>query len=501
MSARILIADDDPVQRHLLESLCHRFGYEAETVACGEAALARLRAQGGEPIHLLILDLVMPDLDGMAVLARLKEASAHLPVIALTSQAGIESALAAIRAGAQDFVVKPAGPERLQVAIKNALHAAKLAEDLRFLERRTSGTLAFSDLAGGSADMARAIRQGEKAAKSSIPVLLEGEPGTGKDIFARAIHGASARRGRAFVAVNCAALPDALAGAILFGGDAGEKSPGKFLEAHGGTLFLDKICELPMAAQAELLHALQQGMVHPSGAKRPVKADVRLIFSASRNLIERVTSGYFREDLFFRINVCPISLPPLRARQADIAGLAGRFCARFAAEEGKGVRGICAEALALLGSYDWPGNLRQLENAVFRAVVLAGGDELTVADFPQIAARVGGFDVRVPAAPPPALRPARPAKEFVRVELRDPNVLPLLDAQGHTRPLDQLEAAAIQFALAHCRGQMSAVARKLGIGRSTLYRKLKQYGLEPQGSEPQGLEPACEDETRVVGSA
>jgi DNA-binding NtrC family response regulator len=477
MSARILIADDDPVQRQLLETLCHRFGYQAATVASGQAALDRLRAPGSDPIGLLILDLVMPDLDGMAVLGRLKEAGSTLPIIVLTSQGSVDSALVAIRAGAQDFVVKPAGLERLQVAIKNTLQAARLAEEVRGLSRRTLGNLLFGDLAGESAEMTRAIRQGEKAAKSAIPVLLEGEPGTGKEMFARAIHGASARRGRPFVAVNCAALPDPLADAVLFGGDAGEKIPGKFIEAHGGTLFLDRICELPLTAQAGLLHALQQGMVHPGGAKRPVKADVRLIFAANRNLIERVTGGHFREDLFFRINVFPISLPPLRARPADIAGLAQRFCARFSAEEGKRLRGICAEALALLASYDWPGNVRQLENAVFRAVALAEGDELTVADFPQIAARAGGFDVRVPAAP--ARRMPRD-KEFVRVEVRDPNVLALLDARGHTRPLGQLEAETIKFALTHYRGQMSEVARKLGIGRSTLYRKLKEYNLEPE---------------------
>jgi DNA-binding NtrC family response regulator len=186
--------------------------------------------------------------------------------------------------------------------------------------------------------------------------------------------------------------------------------------------------------------------------------------------------------------VFPISIPPLRARRDDIASLACRFCGRFAAAEGKPVRGICAEALALLGAYDWPGNVRQLENAVFRAVVLADGGELTVAEFPQIAARVEGFDVRIPAAPIPAARQAHPAKEFVRVEVRDPNVLALLDENGNPRHLDRLEADAIKFALVHYRGQMSAVARKLGIGRSTLYRKLKRQDLLKQHD----LEPAPE---------
>ncbi|MCI0600448.1 MAG: sigma 54-interacting transcriptional regulator, partial [Beijerinckiaceae bacterium] len=295
MSERILIADDDPVQRRLLESLCHRLGYEAESVAGGEAALARLRSPVALPISLMILDLVMPDLDGMAVLARLKEAGETLPIIVETSQGSIDSALSAIRAGAADFVVKPPGAERLQASIKNALHAAHLAENLRLLGRRAAGILRFEDLAAASAEMARAAGQGERAAKSSIPILLEGEPGTGKEIFARAIHGASPRRGRAFVAVNCAALPEESAERVLFGDHGGRvKDPGKFAAAHGGTLFLDQICELPLEGQAKLLRALSERLVHPAGAGRPVKADVRLISAVSGNLIELVKHGRFR---------------------------------------------------------------------------------------------------------------------------------------------------------------------------------------------------------------
>jgi DNA-binding NtrC family response regulator len=497
MSARILIADDDAIQRRLLESLCNRFGYEVETAPNGEETLFRLRSLSAPKIDLLILDLAMPGLDGMAVLARLKATGGTLPVIVATTQGSIDSGVSAIRAGANDFVVKPATAERLQVAIKNALHSARLAEDVRFLHRRASGHLTLKDLAAESAGMARALRQGEKAAKSSIPVLLEGETGAGKQVFARAIHGASARRGGAFVTANCSTLPKEFAEAILFGSDPSEsgKNTGKFVAAHGGTLFLDQICELPLQVQEKLLRALCEGAVQPQGARRPIKADVRLISSASHNLIELVKLGQFREDLFYRLNVFPIAIPALRARRGDIAALAFRFCARFAAEEGKRLRGLCAEALALLCAYDWPGNIRQLENAVFRAVVLADGDELTVADFPQIAASVEGFDVRVPPAPIVVPRPSNPTKEFVRVELRDPNVLSLLDPFGNTRPLDQLEAEAIKFALTHYRGQMSSVACKLGIGRSTLYRKLKQHGLEQQPE----LEPISE-RTAVVSA-
>jgi DNA-binding NtrC family response regulator len=222
---------------------------------------------------------------------------------------------------------------------------------------------------------------------------------------------------------------------------------------------------------------LQEGEIDPIGAKRAVRVDIRLISATNQNLIELVRQGRFREDLYYRLNVFPITMPSLRVRRGDIGDLARRFCARFAAEEGKRIRGITAEALSLLSSYDWPGNVRQLENAIFRAIVLCDGDELTVAEFPQIAAQVDGFDVRVPPLPVPAPAMSAPPREFVRVEIRDPNVLRLLDESGDVRRLEMLEAETIRFALSHYRGQMSEMARRLGIGRSTLYRKMKEYGL------------------------
>jgi len=483
MSCLVLIIDDDPVQRRLLETLVRRFGYEAETVESGVAALARLDPSAGREVDLLILDLVMPDLDGMTVLERMREQKRSIPVIVQTAHGSIETVISAMRAGAIDFVVKPVGVERLQISVKNALRVDALEGEVRRLNRQASGTLTFKDLASTSADMERVIRLGERAARSTIPVLLEGESGVGKEVIARAIQGASDRRGRPFITVNCGALPENLVESILFGHEKGaftganEKHLGKFLEARGGTLFLDEVGELPPDAQVKLLRALQDGEIDPVGSKRSVKVDIRLVSATNQDLIELVKRGVFREDLYYRLNVFPITIPTLRARREDIADLARRFTARFAAEEGKRLRGLSAEALALLGSYEWPGNVRQLENAIFRAVVLADGDELTVTEFPQIAAQVKGFEVRIPAAPAALVRPQRPEREVVRVEVRDPNVLRLLDDSGNLRQLDQLEAETIRFALAYYRGQMSAVARKLGIGRSTLYRKMKEYGF------------------------
>ncbi len=483
MTPTILIADDDPVQRRLLEAMVRRFGYEAETVEGGEEALARL-ARPGAPIALLVLDLVMPDLDGMGVLTRMRDRKMTTPVIVQTAHGSIEAVISAMRAGARDFVVKPVGAERLQFSIKNALAADALAGEVRRINRGAQGHLTFKDLVSRSPDMARVIRLGERAAHSTIPVLIEGESGVGKELVARAIQGGSDRKGKPFVTVNCGALPANLVESILFGHEKGaftgatEKHTGKFQEANGGTLFLDEIGELPLEIQVKLLRALQEGEIDPVGARRPVRVDIRLISATNQDLIDLVKRGLFREDLFYRLNVFPISIPPLRSRREDIPDLARRFAARFAAEEGRNIRGLTAEALSLLASYPWPGNVRQLENAVFRAVVLADGDELTVAEFPQIAAHVEGYDVRVP--PVPALAPVEPTREreIIRVETRDPHVLPLLSANGEMRKLDELEKETIRFALTHYRGQMSEIARRLGIGRSTLYRKMKEYGLE-----------------------
>ncbi|HTJ01161.1 MAG TPA: sigma-54 dependent transcriptional regulator, partial [Methylovirgula sp.] len=300
MSCLVLIVDDDPVQRRLLESLVRRFGYETETVESGEAALARLDPAAGQPIDLLILDLVMPDLDGMAVLTRMHEQKRKIPTIVQTAHGSIETVISAMRAGANDFVVKPVGAERLQISIKNALRVDALEDEVRRLNRQASGTLSFRDLASRSPEMDRVIRLGERAAKSTIPVLLEGESGVGKEVIARAIQGASDRRGKPFVTVNCGALPENLVESILFGHEKGaftganEKHLGKFVEAHGGTLFLDEIGELPPEAQVKLLRALQEGEVDPVGSKRPVKVDIRLISATNQDLIELVKRGVFR---------------------------------------------------------------------------------------------------------------------------------------------------------------------------------------------------------------
>jgi DNA-binding NtrC family response regulator len=484
MTATILIVDDDPVQRRLLAAAVERFGYRGAVAESGEEALAVLTGSDGDGIALVILDLIMPGLGGMAVLAKLRELDRGVPVIVQTAQGGIDTVVGAMRAGAVDFVVKPVSPERLQVSIENALKLGALEGELARLKRAVSGTLTFRDIITRSQAMERVIRLGQRAAASQIPILIEGESGVGKEMIARAIQGSSDRRTKSFVTVNCGAIPDNLVESILFGHEKGaftgaaERHVGKFREAHGGSLFLDEVGELPLDVQVKLLRALQDGEIDPVGAKRPIRVDFRLISATNRSLIDLVKAGRFREDLYYRLNVFPIRIPPLRERREDIPDLVRHFTARFAAEEKKTfIRGVSAAALQLLSRYDWPGNIRQLENAVFRAVVLADEAVLTPEEFPQVAAQLDGDP-----APARDVEPTELSLEPVEIAYAAHpatagEIVAALGDDGDVRPLAEVEAAMIRLALERYEGRMTLVARKLGIGRSTLYRKLKELGI------------------------
>jgi len=502
----ILIVDDDPVQCRLLEGMLQKFGYETVTRDNGDAALALLTSPDGTRVDCVILDLVMPSLDGLGVLAQLRQAAIRVPVIVQTAHGGIDNVVSAMRAGAVDFVVKPAGAERLQVSLRNALNTSALEGELSRIKHSRSGTLGFADIITRSPAMHAVLRMAQKAAASTIPVLVCGESGVGKELIARAIHGSGERRTKSFVAVNCGAMPENLIESILFGHEKGsftgatERHVGKFVEASGGTLFLDEVGELPAAAQVKLLRAIQEGEVEPVGARKPVKVDVRLVSATNRDLIADVRQGRFREDLFYRLHVFPITVPPLRHRPEDIPALARHFLALFAAEEGKRIRLITPEALHLLIAFDWPGNIRQLENAVFRAVVLAEGDSLGPSEFPQITARLTAPPLG-PATQQPAVTAAEFAQDASSLDAAGINAataplapagslidtLALLDHDGEVRPLEDIEAELIRYAVTHYRGQMSEVARRLQIGRSTLYRKLEALGL---GSNACGEEKA-----------
>jgi DNA-binding NtrC family response regulator len=488
MAASILIADDDPVQRRLVENMVQKCGYEAVVAESGDAAIAMLSGGDAPTIDAVVLDLVMPGLDGMGVLARMREVGLTVPVIVQTAHGGIDNVVSAMRAGAQDFVVKPVGFERLQVSLRNALATSVLKGELQRIRHSREGRLTFSDIITRSDAMDGVLRTAQKAATSGIPVLIEGESGVGKELFARAVHGSGERRSKPFVAVNCGAIPDNLVESILFGHEKGaftgatERHLGKFVEASGGTLFLDEVSELPLTAQVKLLRALQEGAVEAVGGRKPVKVDVRIISATNRKLLDHVKSGHFREDLFYRLHVLPLTVPPLRARREDIPHLLRHFLARFAAEEHRAVTGISAEAVAHLAQFDWPGNIRQLENAVYRAVVMSEGDRLELADFPLLLAAA-----QTEVAPEanygavtvaPVLHQGAPTlvsgSDIPIAPLPGHGTLSMLTSAGEMRPLEEMENEIIRFAIAHYRGQMSEVARRLKIGRSTLYRKLDE---------------------------
>jgi len=491
MVATILIADDDAVQRRLVENMVQRSGYETVTVDSGDAVIAHLLDPNAAVIDALVLDLVMPGLDGMGVLEKMRDAGIDVPVIVQTAHGGIDNVVSAMRAGAHDFVVKPVGIERLQVSLRNVLNASALKDELQRIRHRREGKLTFSDIITRSEAMGHVIAMGKKAASSAIPVLIEGESGVGKELIARAIHGSSERSAKPFVTVNCGAIPDNLVESILFGHEKGsftgatERHAGKFVEANGGTLFLDEISELPLATQVKLLRALQQGEVEAVGGRKPIKVDVRIVSATNRNLLNQVKAGHFREDLFYRLHVLPLTIPPLRSRREDVPHLVRHFVARFCAEENRPATTVTGEAMALLGQLPWPGNVRQLENAVYRAVVMSDGGPLGASEFPQLGAPVSGPLAPEPepfvvaetaplaaAVVPGADIPIAPTTGRMLPQASAYGSAALLDDQGEVRALDDVEAETIRFAIAHYRGQMSEVARRLKIGRSTLYRKL-----------------------------
>ncbi|GAA0766779.1 MAG TPA: sigma-54-dependent Fis family transcriptional regulator [Brevundimonas sp.] len=487
MAKTVLVVDDDPTQRRLIQAVLDREGYAVVHAESGGEAIDRLTKGGGADV--VLLDLVMPGLSGLEALAEMRTAGVTTPVIVLTANGGIETVVRAMQAGAQDFFVKPVGPERLLVGVRNALQMTQLTAEIGRLKKRATGRSSFDDMVGDSEPMRMVKALGQRAAKSSIPVLITGESGVGKEVIARALHGASDRAGKPFVAVNCGALPANLVESILFGHEKGaftgahEKHAGKFVEANGGTLFLDEIGELPLDMQVKLLRALQEGEVDPVGGKRPVKVDVRIVSATNRDPAQQVKEGAFREDLFYRLNVFPIEAPALRERREDIPALVEHFIARFNVEEGKRVAGCSPETLALLQGHDWPGNVRQLENAVYRALVLADSPLLQPHDFPAISGVAVPLDDM--AAAPAGDSASAAASHSASADddgLHDSPVR-ITDDRGHVRTLEQIERDLIQHAIEVYSGHMSEIARRLGIGRSTLYRKVREQGLEEQVKE------------------
>ena len=494
MTKTILVVDDDPAQRRLLQAAIERQGFATRMAEDGEQAIA----QASDPaVDIVLLDLIMPGVSGMEALEQIRKKREDLPVVVLTASGGIDTVVKAMQAGATDFFVKPASPERILVSIRNALKVGELTGEVRRLKKRASGTMTFDDMVAGAPSMSKVIKMGKRAAKANIPVLILGESGVGKEVIARSIHGESDRASKPIITVNCGAIPENLVESILFGHEKGsftganERHMGKFQEADGGTLFLDEVGELPLDIQVKLLRALQESEVDPIGSKRTIKVDVRIVAATNKDLAKLVKEGLFREDLYYRLNVFPIEAPPLRERKEDVQALCKHFIARFNSEMGRKVLGVSPDALMVLRSYEWPGNVRQLENMLYRAMVLCDGDYLTPEDFPQLEALKSEFNADATSQ---SAANGNPEMEFAEIANSmnghhmlmpkvtangdEPQFIPMFDDGGHLRTLEQIERDLIQYAIDLYAGHMTEIARRLGIGRSTLYRKLKEYDLE-----------------------
>ncbi len=449
--ANILIVDDDKNICKMIEaSLRKEKRYEIETALSGEACLRIIKEN---PPELVLLDIQMPGIDGIETLHKIREENPFIPVIMMTAHGTIERAVQSMKAGAYDFLTKPFARDRLLVTVNNALMNSSLRREVDELRSELKSKYAFANIIGQSGVMQDVFRAVEKVFSSNVTVLIQGESGTGKELIARAVHYNSASRAsKPFVAVNCSALPESLLESELFGHEKGAftgalgRRIGKFEQANGGTIFLDEIGLMTPATQSKLLRVLQEREFERVGGNELVKVDVRVISATNKDLEEEMKKGEFREDLYYRISVFPIKLPPLRERREDIPLLAGHFLQKFARQEGKSIEGITPDALDLMMAYHWPGNVRELENAMERATVLANSTEISAKDLPAAVRSLG--EKRI---------------------YESDNTL--------ASWIEKLEEEALRQALLECEGNISQTAKKLGIGRATIYRKAKKYGL------------------------
>ena len=447
------MVDDDSSSRAGLSSLLSLWGHHVQEAEDGRQALERAAAFRPAAI---VTDLVMPGLDGLDLLRALSQELPSAAVIILTGHATIDTAVAAVRDGAYDYLTKPADPRRLRMVLDKALEKAEVVREVALLRRQLKEDRGLGPLLGRSSAMQEVYRLVERAAPTPAPVLISGETGTGKELVARTIHDASGRSKQPFVAVNCSAIPDTLLESELFGHEKGaftgaaERRAGLFELADSGTIFLDEITEMSGALQAKYLRTLQDGTVRRVGGSTEIHVDVRIIAATNKDPLRAVQEGKFREDLFYRLNVLTINLPALRNRRDDIALLADAFVAEFAARYGKEVAGVDEAGLARLAQHDWPGNVRELRNVIERAVVSCGGPAISAGDLPELGS---SGEAATPA---------------------DAVVLPL----GST--IDGAERELVLRTLASTGNNRTRAAEILGISPKTLYNKLQRYAAERQ---------------------
>lgn len=461
----VMLIDDEVAQQRLVSALAARAGWRTIFAVDSEMAIAMLGTRDGMMLDAVLLDHSMPNHEAVALIREIKARRHMLPILMLTPVSDVGMAVESMRAGATDFLVKPIAPERLLAALDVAVSDQIATGELRPLTEKMSAPLAFDEIVGSSPEFRAALAIAAKAARTRLPVLIEGEPGVGKELIAEAVHAASPRAKRTMLSVNCGAVPANLIVSHLFGHEKGAfagaftRHVGKFADADGGTIFLDEVSALPADAQRMLLGYLESNHICPVGARLPHEVDVRILAASNDRLCDAVAAGHFSPALFDKLTQVQLTIPPLRDRMADIPSLSRHLLARITRQPGLRQLGITEAAMDLLSSYAWPGNVRQLQNVLFRAAVLCEGDALTASDFPHIASRATD----------------RPLLEVANADQQAGVTLYLPD--GNLRPLDDIEADLIRLAIGHYRGRMTEVARRLGIGRSTLYRKLADLGM------------------------
>ena len=459
MQNKVLIADDDRIERRLITRvLKSRFDFDFLESQNGQQVLETLRAN--ENVKVIIMDLNMPIMDGQKALELLKKDYPNIPVIILTGTQNMNDAVNVMKNGAFDFLSKPLDQDRMLVSVRNALKMSLMSQEIKRLKNTSSAGITFSDLIGHKTGLAKTIKIGEKAASNGLPVLIGGGTGTGKEVYAQAIHGQSRRASKPFIAVNCGAIPEKLVESTLFGHEKGSftgainKAPGKFQEANGGTLFLDEVGELPLEAQVKLLRALQQKEVEPVGAARPVKVDVRIISATNRDLMKEVLEGRFREDLYFRLNVLQINLPSLCERPEDIEELAYHFMDLFCELHQTKQKALSSQGIEKLRGYHWPGNVRELENTMNRIMALCDEDVIYPDDI-----QLSHEPIAIP-------------ESDVAAEKILKNMITTTNDDGSLKSLKAIEKEIIGHALEKCDYNITKTARMLGIAKSTLYSKM-----------------------------
>ena len=460
MPTKILVVDDDPGHLATLKTIIQSWGYSVLSAEDGSIAVEQVRSTA---VDLILMDVRMAVMSGIEALRQIKSYNPAIPVIIMTAYSSVQSAVEALKAGAYDYLIKPLDFEVLKLTLERAREHAGLKVENKALKARLRDNLDGVDIIGSSPAMKAMMDMLAMVAPSEATVLITGESGTGKELIARSIHFNSNRKSGPLVVVNCAAIAETLLESELFGHEKGaftgadRRRDGRFQQADGGTIFLDEIGETSAVMQAKLLRVIQERELQRVGGEATIKVDVRILAATNRDMEQEVKEGRFREDLFFRLNVVTLNVPPLRRRQDDIPLLAHHFMERFAAKNRKTVKGFVPLAMEMLLKYPWPGNVRELENALERAVILMAGDHITEKELPLNI--VQHYE-----------------RENGRIESRMPSDGPAVPQAG-MRSLEEIEKEAIITTLTMTDGNKSETARRLGITRKTLHNKIKLYGI------------------------